>query len=73
MMKTIATGILTTMSIGLLTGLYGLAMTQQELQANDRIHDHTYGVIERRLEKIENKNDIIIEMLLKKGLRNENR
>lgn len=65
-MKTIASGILSTMALGLIGGVWGMFMTQQELKANDMLQEHTNKEVIRRLEKIERKNDVIIEMLLKR-------
>ena len=61
MMKTIATGILTTMAMGLIGGIWGMFLEVKELQAKDKVHDFGYRTIEKKLDKIETKLDRALE------------
>lgn len=62
--KNIASGILTTVSIGLVTVFFGMFVEVQQLKANDSKFEHTYQLIEKRLERIESKNDKIIDKIM---------
>ncbi len=66
-MKTIAGGILTTIFSGLIATLATMFTDIHNLKADDRIQASALQRIERRLERIELKNDKIIESLFIKG------
>jgi hypothetical protein len=62
--KNIASGILTTMAIGLVTVFFGMFAEVQTLKASGMTFKHTFSIIEKRLERIEKKNDKIIDKLM---------
>lgn len=62
--KTLAGGILSFVVIGFFSAIAGMFLEVQTLKANDSKFEHTYELIQKRLERIENKNDKIIEKIM---------